>query len=178
MAGFRGDQILVVAVAFLAGFGLLAQNRLGAFAPGGDASGLTDFAFVGGLGIMLALALGFMSGRYRTLAEGHWVWVWAGISLLLVLVLLVTGQRFRGAVFGAGFITPTEVLKVTLRPLRRRLYRSPGQGPRRLGLPWPAPALAPARAFGGGLGGPGAAAARPARPGHGHDAGPRSCPSC
>ena len=91
----------------------MAQTRLGAFAPGGDASGLTDFAFVGGLGIMLALALGFMSGRYRTLAEGHWVWVWAGISLLLVLVVLVTGQRFRGAVFGAGFITPTELLKVT-----------------------------------------------------------------
>ena len=32
---------------------------------------------------MLAIALGFMSGRYRTLAEGHWVWVWAGISLQL-----------------------------------------------------------------------------------------------
>ncbi|MCC7277977.1 MAG: FtsW/RodA/SpoVE family cell cycle protein, partial [Chromatiaceae bacterium] len=107
MAGFRGDQILVVAVAFLAGFGLLAQTRLGAFAPGGGEAELTDFAFVGGLGIMLALALGFMSGRYRALAAGHWVWVWAGISLLLVLVVLVTGQRFRGAVFGAGFITPT-----------------------------------------------------------------------
>ena len=113
MAGFRGDQILVVAVAFLAGFGLLAQTRLGAFAPGGGEAELTDFAFVGGLGIMLALALGFMSGRYRMLAAGHWVWVWAGISLLLVLVVLVTGQRFRGAVFGAGFITPTELLKVT-----------------------------------------------------------------
>jgi hypothetical protein len=112
MAGFRGDQILVVAVAFLTGFGLLAQTRLGAFAMGGGESGLSDYAFVGGLVIMLAIALGFMSGRYRTLAEGHWVWVWAGISLLLVLVVLVTGQRFRGAVFGAGLITPTELLKV------------------------------------------------------------------
>ncbi len=113
MAGFRGDQILVVAVAFLTGFGLLAQTRLGAFALGGGEAGLTDFAFVGGLGIMLAIAMGFMSGRYRTLAEGHWVWVWAGISLLLVPVVLITGQRFRGAVFGAGFITPTELLKVS-----------------------------------------------------------------
>jgi cell division protein FtsW (lipid II flippase) len=113
MAGFRGDQILVVAVAFLTGFGLLAQTRLGAFAMGGGESGLSDYAFVGGLVILLAIALGFMSGRYRTLAEGHWVWVWAGISLLLVLVVLVTGQRFRGAVFGAGLITPTELLKVS-----------------------------------------------------------------
>ena len=113
MAGFRGDQILVVAMAFLAGFGLLAQTRLGAFATGGGELGLTDFAFVGGLGVMLAIALGFMGGRYRALAKGHWVWVWAGISLLLVIVVLVTGQRFRGAVFGAGFITPTELLKVS-----------------------------------------------------------------
>jgi cell division protein FtsW (lipid II flippase) len=113
MAGFRGDQILVVAVAFLTGFGLLAQTRLGAFAMGGGESGLSDYAFVGGLGMMLAIALGFMSGRYRALAEGHWVWIWAGISLLLVPVVLITGQRFRGAVFGAGFITPTELLKVS-----------------------------------------------------------------
>ncbi len=113
MAGFRGDQILVVGVSFLAGFGLLAQTRLGAFDPGTGWSGLTDFAFVGGFLIMLAIAWGFMGGRYRALAEGHWVWGWAGISLLLVFVLLITGQRFRGAVFGAGFMTPTELLKVS-----------------------------------------------------------------
>lgn len=113
MAGFRGDQILVVAVSFLVGFGLLAQSRLGSFDAITGGSGLTDYAFVGGFLIMLAIALGGMKGRYRALTEGHWVWVWAGISLMLVMVLLVTGQRFRGAVFGAGLITPTELLKVT-----------------------------------------------------------------
>jgi cell division protein FtsW (lipid II flippase) len=113
MAGFRGDQILVVAMAFLAGFGLLARTRLGAFDAGTGGSGLADFAFVGGFLAMLAILLGFMGGRYRALAAGHWPWVWAGISLLLVAALLVTGQRFRGAIFGTGFITPTELLKVS-----------------------------------------------------------------
>ena len=34
MAGFRGDQILVVAVAFLAGFGAVGANPAGGLCPG------------------------------------------------------------------------------------------------------------------------------------------------
>lgn len=117
VGGSRGDPFLVVTLAFLAGFGLLARMRLGAFDgdgsdPGGLA-GLADYAFVGGFALLTVLALGFGGGRYRTLAAGQWVWTWAGLSVVLVLVLLVTGQRFRGAVFGAGLITPTELLKIS-----------------------------------------------------------------
>jgi len=114
LAGFRGDQLLGVALAFLAGLGLLAQIRLGAFDP--DAGGevrLHAYAFVGGFLILVAVAWGCMGGRYRLLATGHWPWFWAGLSLALVILLLATGQRFRGAVFGAGLITPTELLKVS-----------------------------------------------------------------
>ena len=174
LGGSRGDQLLVVALAFLAGFGLLARARLGAFSgevvdPGGPGglgalrdlndpgglsdpgelgklsdltgmggldglvdlgslsglagpgdisglaglAGLADYAFVVGFALLALLALGLGGGRYRTLGTGHWVWAWAGLSLLLVLVLLVTGQRFRGAVFGAGLLTPTELLKIS-----------------------------------------------------------------
>ena len=174
LGGSRGDQLLVVALAFLAGFGLLARARLGAFSgevvdPGGPGglgalrdlndpgglsdpgelgklsdltgmggldglvdlgslsglagpgdisglaglAGLADYAFVVGFALLTLLALGLGGGRYRTLGTGHWIWAWAGLSLLLVLVLLVTGQRFRGAVFGAGLLTPTELLKIS-----------------------------------------------------------------
>ena len=175
LGGSRGDQLLVVALAFLAGFGLLARARLGAFGdeaadPGGPGdlgalrdlndpgglsgpgklgelssdltgtggldglvdlgglgdltgpgglsglaglAGLADYAFVVGFALLTLLALGLGGGRYRTLGTGHWIWAWAGLSLLLVLVLLVTGQRFRGAVFGAGLLTPTELLKIS-----------------------------------------------------------------
>jgi cell division protein FtsW (lipid II flippase) len=61
---------------------------------------------------MTVCALIFANGRYRVLARG--LWLWAGLSLLLVVVLLVTGQRFRGAVYALGFTTPTEALKLTV----------------------------------------------------------------
>ncbi len=113
LSGFRGDQLLVVTVAFLAGFGLLARTRLGAFPSGDGATNLADFAFLGGFITLAALSLGFKGGRFRMLAAGHAPWVWAGLSLVLLILVLITGQRFRGAIFGSGLLTPTEVVKVS-----------------------------------------------------------------
>jgi cell division protein FtsW (lipid II flippase) len=110
-ARFRGDQVLVAAVAFLAGFGLLAQYRLGAF-DGADARTLERYLFPGGVLVMLATVVAFMGGRYRALAQGPWVW--GGLSLALVTALLFTGQRFRGGVYATGYTTPTEVLKLSI----------------------------------------------------------------
>jgi cell division protein FtsW (lipid II flippase) len=42
------------------------------------------------------------------------LWFWALLSLALVGLLLATGQRFRGGVYAAGYITPTEPLKLTV----------------------------------------------------------------
>ena len=112
LGSFRGDQVLTATVAALSGFGLLAQYRMGAFH--GD-PGTLNFAwslFPAGFFVMTACALIFANGRYRVLARG--LWLWAGLSLLLVVVLLVTGQRFRGAVYALGFTTPTEALKLTV----------------------------------------------------------------
>jgi cell division protein FtsW (lipid II flippase) len=109
--GLRTDQILVATVAFLAGLGLLAQTRMGAF-DGTDTLSPDRLLFPAGMLVMAGVAAAFAGGRYRLL--GATPWVWAGLSLILVGVLLATGQRFRGAVFGLGFTTPTEALKLTV----------------------------------------------------------------
>jgi cell division protein FtsW (lipid II flippase) len=111
LSRFKGDQTLLAALAFLAGFGLLAQFRMGSFKLD-DPTALTNYAFPAGAGVMVLIILAFKDGRYQLLALRPWVW--GGISLLLVAAVLATGQRFRGGVYGAGFITPTEILKVTV----------------------------------------------------------------
>jgi cell division protein FtsW (lipid II flippase) len=107
--GHRGDQPLVVVTGLLLGVGLLAQARMGAF-DARDAvippALLLPSAVLGLL--VTALALG--GGRYRVLGRGPWLW--GALAVLLLAGLLVTGQRFRGAIYGAGLITPTEALKV------------------------------------------------------------------
>jgi cell division protein FtsW (lipid II flippase) len=110
-SGFRGDQVLVASAAFLSGFGLLAQTRMGAFQSVGE-SAPGQYVFAAGVLLMLLVNGAFMRGRYRVLAAG--TWIWAAVSVALVALLLLTGQRFRGGVYAAGFVTPTEMLKVTL----------------------------------------------------------------
>jgi len=109
-AGFRGDQLVLALVAFLAGIGLLAQFRMGVYA--GEALGMAHLLLPIGIGVLALAAVVLMDGRYRSLAAG--LWLWAVLSLAVVALVLVTGQRFRGAVYGAGFITPTEGLKLTV----------------------------------------------------------------
>lgn len=110
-ARFQGDQILLGTLAFLAGFGLLAQSRMGTLDPSDPANpGL--YLFPAGIVLMLTVCLALMRGRYERLAAGQWLW--AGLSLTLVAAILLLGQRYRGAVYGAGLITPTELLKVTV----------------------------------------------------------------
>jgi len=108
---FRGDQVLPVSVAFLSGLGLLAQYRMGAFDTAAPAA-LNYLIFPAGILIMLTVGIAGMRGRYNLLAAG--LWIWGGLSVTLVAILLITGQRFRGGVYAAGFITPTEILKLTV----------------------------------------------------------------
>ncbi|WP_373509535.1 FtsW/RodA/SpoVE family cell cycle protein [Thiocapsa sp.] len=112
-ARFRGDQLILVAVAFLSGFGMLAQYRMGSFETGGTIS-LNLLLFPIGLILMGATVILLMRGRYQALAQGHLIWVWAILSLGLLAVLLLFGQRFRGGVYAAGLVTPSEILKVTI----------------------------------------------------------------
>ena len=109
--GFRGDQALLPVTALLCGVGLLAQYRMGVFT--GDAvSPVTYLLLPAGVGLMAFTVMIAMNGRYRWLTRP--LWFWAALSLALVALLLVTGQRFRGGVYAAGYITPTELLKLTV----------------------------------------------------------------
>jgi cell division protein FtsW (lipid II flippase) len=123
-ARFRGDQLILVAVAFLSGFGMLAQYRMGSFESGGTIS-LNLVLFPIGLVLMGATAdhphARALSSRRM---QGHWIWVWAALSLGLLAVLLVFGQRFRGGVYAAGLFTPSEILKVTIVLVRGGLCRA------------------------------------------------------
>ncbi len=113
---FRGDQLLLPVTALLSGMGLIAQSRTGLFAaltPGSISIGLEKLILVPlGVALMLSIALAGRHGRYRLAARA--TWLWAGLSLVLIGLVLVTGQRYRGAVYGLGFITPTELLKLTM----------------------------------------------------------------
>ena len=112
-ARFRGDQLILVAVAFLSGFGMLAQYRMGSFETTGTIS-LNLILFPIGLILTGATAVVLMRGRYQAVTQGHWIWVWAMFSLGLLAMLLMFGQRFRGGVYAAGLSTPSEILKVTI----------------------------------------------------------------
>jgi cell division protein FtsW (lipid II flippase) len=111
LSGFRGDQILPVAAALLSGIGLLAQYRMGAFS-GPVSWSSPRLVFPAGVLVMSAVCVLGMRGRYRQLAARPWLW--GGVSVVLMGVVLVTGQRFRGGLYGVGLITPTEALKVTV----------------------------------------------------------------
>jgi len=108
---FHGDQMLPVVAALLSGIGLLAQYRMDVFEGAGLWANVR-FIFPGGVLIMLVACSIGMRGRYQRLAARPWIW--AGLSLVLLVGVLITGQRFRGAVYGPGFITPTELLKLTV----------------------------------------------------------------
>ncbi|MEA3638784.1 MAG: FtsW/RodA/SpoVE family cell cycle protein [Lamprobacter sp.] len=111
LARFRGDQLLLPLAALLSAIGLIAQSRTGIFAspaPGLDKLILAPL----GVALMLSIAIAGRNGRYRLATRA--TWLWAGLSLLLIALVLATGQRYRGAVYGLGFITPTELLKLTM----------------------------------------------------------------
>jgi len=111
LLGFRGDQLVLAIIALLCGIGLLAQFRMGVFI-GDQVSALTYLLLPAGVALMTTAVAIAMDGRYRLLAPA--IWFWALLSLGLVGLLLATGQRFRGGVYAAGFITPTELLKLTV----------------------------------------------------------------
>lgn len=112
-ANFRGDQILVVAVSFLSGFGMLAQYRMGSFETQETISRNLVLFPIGFL-LITGLAISLMRGRYRVLAQGNWIWIWPAVSLGLLFLLFAFGQRFRGGVYSVGLLTPSELLKVTI----------------------------------------------------------------
>ncbi len=106
---FQGDPGLVIPVAFLGGLGVLAQFRMGLFQPDNPWR-LSHFAYPLGVVVMLGIVLTFKQTRYQWLQSFKWI---AALGALgIVAALLVTGSRFRGALYASGGLTPTEFIKL------------------------------------------------------------------
>lgn len=108
---FRGDPLLLSAVFFLSGIGMLARFRLGA-AERIVFQNLTSFAFPLGLALMLVVILLFRKGRYRMLEPLAVPCVIAAIALLGAIIFW--GERYRGALFFSGYTNPSELVKIFL----------------------------------------------------------------
>lgn len=109
--GFRGDRMLPPLVLLLAGAGFLVQFRLGNIDLA-DPRKASTIAYALGIASFFISWAAFRNGRHLKLAG------WALPSLLIAAgvlgFILITGQRFRGAVFAAGQINPAEIVKLLL----------------------------------------------------------------
>ncbi len=111
VVAFRGDQVLLAAAVFLAGLGVVVQVRLGTLDVTAAAR-WANYAVPVGFALMLGVAVLVRRGRARWLAGAY---VPAALLAVAVLAgLLLAGRRFRGGVFLAGNINPTELVKVLL----------------------------------------------------------------
>lgn len=120
LGNFRGDAALLPLVALLAGFGLLAQDRMGVM----ESDGLMSLrALLPSAGILLMAMIGVALSRGRVALLAWPGWIWAFLAVGLVLTVLVTGRAFRGAVYATGMLTPTEALKLLV-PLFLAWYLS------------------------------------------------------
>ena len=109
--GFRGDRMLAPLVLLLTGVGFLVQFRLGNIDLA-DPRKASTIAYALGIASFFISWAAFRNGRHLKLAG------WALPSLLIAAgvlgFILITGQRFRGAVFAAGQINPAEIVKLLL----------------------------------------------------------------
>ncbi|MDD4018353.1 MAG: FtsW/RodA/SpoVE family cell cycle protein [Kiritimatiellae bacterium] len=111
LIGWRGDAGVVGAVFLLCGMGLVVQFRMGSFAQGLAAPlalvplplGLAAFAFGASL---------TSKGRGAWLTGAGWLAYLAALAALAAL--LVLGRRYRGGMYTAGNMNPSEVVKPLL----------------------------------------------------------------
>lgn len=110
-AWFKGDRLLLPLILLIAGVGFLVQFRLGRLILN-DFTRPSTLAYAIGLAAFIGSWLLFRQGRYNRL-DG------LALPALLLAVgvlgfILLTGQRFRGAVFAAGHMNPAEFIKLLL----------------------------------------------------------------
>ncbi len=105
---FSGDPVPLALALTLAGLGIAMQLRVGTYAvttPGSAA----QWAYpLGVLALMLSLLL-FGGGRCHLLARLGWLAYVAALGALAAM--LVLGRQFRGGVFLAGNLNPSEIVK-------------------------------------------------------------------
>lgn len=108
---FRGDPLLLPAVFFLSGVGILAQFRMGTMGRM-VIENLSTFALPAGFALILPVVLFFRKGRYRILDHLAIPCVIAATGLLGAI--FIWGQPYRGALFLTGYTNPAELVKIFL----------------------------------------------------------------
>lgn len=109
VSGYRGGKGLPVAILCLTAVGVVVRTRIHGYSSGAES--FVDLALVP-VGFMLLTAAWAFSRKGRLT---HWrpLAPWAFVvSLGLVFAVALLGQRFRGAAFAPGNLTPTELLKI------------------------------------------------------------------
>lgn len=111
MIGWKGDAGLVGAVFLLCGIGLVIQFRMGSFSRGLDAPlALAPFP----LGLVAFLVGVTLMGKGR----GAWLtglgWLAYLAALGVLCGLLVLGRSYRGGLYLAGNMNPSEIVKPLL----------------------------------------------------------------
>ena len=110
-SGYQGDRDLPLLILLLAGVGFIFQFRLGNL-------NLTDYARVANFSYPLGWLAFFVSwmlfrgGRHNRLSS--WALPALVASVVILGFIVLTGQRFRGAVFVAGQVNPAEIVKLLL----------------------------------------------------------------
>ncbi len=108
VARFAGSGALLGGLLLLSGIGVLVRARMS-----GAVEGVGDMSlWIQPMGFAW-LWLGWAASRRGRIASWRSLWPFAALLCPLVLGgLLVVGSRFRGALYGPGGMTPTELLKV------------------------------------------------------------------
>jgi len=111
LIGWKGDPGLVGAVFLLSGIGLVVQFRMGSFSKG-LSSPLALVPFPLGLAAFVVGATAVGKGRGAWLTHFGWL---AYLGALGVLgAMLALGRSFRGGLYLAGNLNPSEVVKPLL----------------------------------------------------------------
>lgn len=107
----RGDEVLWPLMALLSGLGLVMKYRLG-FVAWRHLTEPRLYAYPLSIAAFGLTWLAFRGRRLNGLLRFYPVC--ALLSLALMLIILFAGPRFRGALYGPGLTTPSELLKVLL----------------------------------------------------------------
>lgn len=105
---FGGDIVPLAAALGLAGIGIAMQMRLGSYA-GASPFSMQLLAYPIGVAALLATLLAFGNGRAAALAKIGWIAYVGAIGALGAM--LVLGHRYRGGIYIAGNLNPSEIVK-------------------------------------------------------------------
>jgi len=108
VGGYAGPPALPAAILMLSVVGVLVRSRMA-----GSVEGLQGWSlWIQPLGFVWMWGAWWLSRRNRLEAFKSLGSLFYALSLIVVIALVVLGTRFRGAMYGPGGLTPSELLKL------------------------------------------------------------------